>query len=190
MTLLAVIAAAYVGVAQRPPVWRFVNAPVRQASYDHGYMYAFTFASVTYVADVTLDSLPKGREAAICGRSGWHNAIFVREDGTLRFTCFDYAGRKSGDVYSKKPIVTGRQYRVAGVVDCSHGNETRLRLYVDGELQGEIVAFEGAPFVYPWKVWVGQVGETGGKPNLPMDGTVRSFWYFHQPLTKEEIDAL
>ena len=179
-----------VPLVRRPPIWSFVNSPVKRTSYEHGYIYPFTYASVTYVADVTIDALPQGENGAICGRSGWDNAIEVRPDGSLKFSCFSHDGKRAGDVYSKVRLVPGREYRVAGVVDCSSGNETKLRLYVDGELQGEVVAFEGGPWDHPWKIWIGQIGEKDGKPRLPLDETVRSFWYFHQALTKEEIGAL
>ena len=179
-----------VPLIKRPPILCFVNRPVKRTSLEHGYIYPFTYASVTYVADVTIDALPQGENGAICGRSGWDNAIEVRPDGSLMFTCFSIDGKRSGDVYSKVKLVPGREYRVAGVVDCSFGNETRLRLYVDGELQGEVVAFEGGPWNHPWKIWIGQMEGPGGKPRIPLDCTVRNFWYFHGPLSKEEIDAL
>ena len=52
-------------------MWCFKNSSVRRTSHEHGYLYPWTFASVSYVT---------------------------------------------------------------GVMDCSHDNETRLRLYIDGEL--------------------------------------------------------
>ena len=187
-----ILAAAFVGTEPRPPIWHFFGRQERAGTFrDHGYIYPASIASVTYVADVTLDALPAdGGRAAVCGRTGWHNALVVLPDGRLDFGCFSYDGKKGFNVKSKTKLVPGRQYRLAAVVDCSHGNETRLALYVDGIKEAEGVAFEGAPWRYPWRVWAGQLGEENGKPRWPLPGTVRNFWYFHQPLSSDEIMSL
>lgn len=167
----------YVGTEPSKPVWQFSGRTDRCGiSYDHGWQYPGLISSVSYVVEVTLDGLPaKGEVACICGRTGYHNALVVDSEGRLDFGCFNRKGDRSANAKSKTRLVPGRKYRLAAIVDCSYGNETRLRLSVDGKLEAERVAFEGPPFDYPWRIWVGQLGERDGKPYRPINGVVSAF---------------
>lgn len=189
--LLAVLLAALVGVPDRPPIVSFRDREVRHEKFDYGYIYPAMPASITMVADVTILSLPTKPGATIFGRRGWHNRLVINPDGRLDWGCFAWDGKRSANVKSKTLLQVGRTYRLAGVLDCSHGNETRLRLYVDGVEDGESKAFEGAPWNYPWCVEVGQIGwRADGNHKDPSDCVFRNFWYYYKPLSDEEIKKL
>lgn len=189
--LFALVLAAFVGVPGRQPIVSFTNRTERHWRCDHGYMYPPMPASITMVADVKIESLPTERCGTIFGRRGWHNRLILLPDGQLDWGCFAWDGKRSANVRSKTRLEAGKRYRLAGVLDCSHGNETRLRLYVNGVEDGESRAFEGAPWNYPWAVEVGQIGK--GRDGVlidPSDCLFTNFWYYYKPLTGKEIKAL
>lgn len=189
--LFAVLAAAFVGVPERPPIISFTNAEVRHRKIDHGYIYPGMPASVTMVADVTIESLPTKPGATIFGRRGWHNRLCLNPDGQLDWSCFTWDGKRSANVKSQTRLVAGRSYRLAGVLDCSHGDETRMRLYVDGREDGAPKTLPAAPWNYPWAVEIGQIGwREDGNHQDSTDCVFRNFWYFHKPLTADEITRL
>lgn len=188
---LALVLAALVGVPERPPIVSFQNREVRHEKFDHGFIYPAMPASVTMVADLTVVSLPQKGVGTIFGRRGWHNRLCVDSSGRLDWGCFAWDGKRSANVKSDTRLVPGKTYRLAGVLDCSQGNETRLRLYVDGREEGRSAVFEGAPWNYPWCVEVGQIGwSADGNHKDPSDCVFRNFWYFYKPLTGEEIKGL
>lgn len=189
--ILCLVLAAFIGVPERPPIVSFRDKEIRHERFDHGYIYPAMPASVTMVADVRVVSLPTKPGATVFGRRGWHNRLVIDPDGRLDWGCFAWDGKRSANVKSKTRLKAGESYRLAGVLDCSHGNETRLRLYVNGVEEGESKAFEGAPWNYPWCVEVGQIGwSADGDHRDPSDCVFRNFWYFYKPLTGEEIKGL
>ena len=189
--MLALALAALVGVPERPPIVSFRNREVRHEKFDHGFIYPAMPASVTMVADVTVVLLPKKPGGTIFGRRGWHNRLFLLPDGQLDWSCFAWDGKRSANVRSKTRLKAGESYRLAGVLDCSHGNETRLRLYVNGVEDGEPKVLEGAPWNYPWCVEVGQIGwSADGNHKDPSDCVFRNFWYFYKPMGGDEIMRL
>ena len=189
--ILCLVLAAFVGVPERPPIVSFRDKEIRHERFDHGYIYPAMPASVTMVADVRVVSLPKSPGGTIFGRRGWHNRLFLLPDGQLDWSCFAWDGKRSANVRSRTRLKAGESYRLAGVLDCSHGNETRLRLYVNGVEDGEPKVLEGTPWNYPWAVEVGQIGkDRDGALIDPSDCLFTNFWYYYKPLTEKEIKEL
>ena len=90
--------------------------------------------SASYVVDLTLDRLPE-KSGVITGRPGFHNALAVRPDGRVTFSCFGRDGKTSRLLISRNPLIPGKRHRVAGTMDCSRDNHTAMKLYIDGALE-------------------------------------------------------
>lgn len=71
----------------------------------------------------------------IAGRPGFHNALAVRPDGRVTFSCFGRDGKTSRLLISRNPLIPGKRHRVAGTMDCSRDNHTAMKLYIDGALE-------------------------------------------------------
>ena len=67
--------------------------------------------SASYVVDLTLDRLPE-KSGVIAGRPGFHNALAVRPDGRVTFSCFGRDGKTSRLLISRNPLIPGKRHRV------------------------------------------------------------------------------
>lgn len=145
--------------------------------------------SASYVADLCIDRLPE-KGGVIAGRPGYHNALGVRGDGRVTFSCFGRDGKTSRLLVSRTRLVPGRIYRVAGTMDCSRGNSTVMRIYIDGALEAAD-AMPVPPRHYGRELFVGAVNAGhDGSATLPLACTVRNFFFYYKALTPSEICAL
>lgn len=145
--------------------------------------------SASYVVDLKLDRLPE-REGVITGRPGYHNALGILPDGRISFSCFGRDGRTSRRLVSERRLIPGRFHRIAGTMDCSRGNRTEMKLYLDGALErADILPIP--PRHYGRELFLGGIEvDRQGNVKLPAPGTVRNFYFYYKGLTASEICAL
>ncbi len=141
--------------------------------------------STTYVVDAVIDKLPE-TGGILAGRPGFHNALGVRADGRVTFSCFGRDGKTGCQAVSKQPLTVGKRHRIAGVMDCSAGNRTRLTLYIDGVPEGS-AELPMPPREYGRAVFLGGLGMEQGKAKSPLACTVYHFRFFYKPLNRSEI---
>ena len=145
--------------------------------------------SASYVVDLKIDRLPE-REGVITGRPGYHNALGILPDGRISFSCFGRDGRTSRRLVSERRLIPGRFHRIAGTMDCSRGNRTEMKLYLDGTLErADILPIP--PRHYGRELFLGGIEvDRQGNVKLPVSGTVRNFYFYYKGLTASEICAL
>lgn len=135
--------------------------------------------SASYVVDLKIDRLPE-REGVITGRPGYHNALGILPDGRISFSCFGRDGRTSRRLVSERRLIPGRFHRIAGTMDCSRGNRTEMKLYLDGTLErADILPIP--PRHYGRELFLGGIEvDRQGNVKLPVSGTVRNFYFYLQ----------
>ena len=151
------------------------------------WMYPNQVLSVTFVADIRIDAIP-AKDGFVVLRPGFDNKLNIRGDGKVTFSIWNYTSQKEAVVESRTRIEAGGKYRLAGVVDCSRDNKTRLSLYIDGRKEGD-GELDGPPRPYSQELCLGGVSRDN-TIQCPLACVIYNFWYFYKPLTAEEINAL
>lgn len=145
--------------------------------------------SASYVVDLTLDRLPE-KGGVIAGRPGFHNALAVRPDGRVTFSCFGRDGKTSRLLISRNPLIPGKRHRVAGTMDCSRDNHTAMKLYIDGALEAADT-LPMPPRHYGRELFLGGIdADRDGNAKSPAACAVGNFYFHYKALTPSEICAL
>ncbi len=142
--------------------------------------------SASYVVDCVIDRLPE-RGGVITGRPGYHNALALRADGKVTFSCFSRDGKSSRQLVSKTALVPGRRYRLAGTLDCSRNNKTEMKLVIDGVVEAKDT-LPAPPWRYGRELFLGGVdADRDGNSKHPVACTVENFYFYYRSLSVSDI---
>lgn len=145
--------------------------------------------SASYVVDLAIDRLPE-KSGVIAGRPGYHNALGIRPDGKVTFSCFGRDGKTSRQLVSKNSLTPKAFHRIAGTMDCSRNNRTEMTLSIDGVIEAADV-LPMPPRHYGRELFLGGIDADGeGNAKSPAACAIRNFYFCGKGLTPGEICAL
>ncbi|MDR0932552.1 MAG: hypothetical protein LBM70_05965 [Victivallales bacterium] len=135
-------------------------------------------ASMSFVADVIVDELPKTGISEIVTRRGCHSVLGIDPRGRVIFTMW-YADKSTvNQVLAKRLLQVGETTRIAATVDVQDG-QTTISLYLDGQLQNTRTT---AQMPYPY----GPVLNIGNK----LKGGILNLFWAGACLSQEELQNL
>ncbi|MGI5214769.1 LamG-like jellyroll fold domain-containing protein [Plantactinospora sp. CA-290183] len=148
---------------------------------DTGRTILDTTASYSASAWVKLDSVGGAFQTVVSQDGPSASAFFLQYSGQNRRFAMSFAGVRA---LAPTEPVAGQWYHLAGVRDAATGE---LRLYVDGELAGQVDACLGTASTGP--LVIGR-GRFDSKPVDYLDGTIDQVHVYDRALSATEVKAL